>query len=39
MTKLIQEDLQAVLNVKKINFSGETTLETEKFDIKIGIVK
>ncbi|HLC81124.1 MAG TPA: valine--tRNA ligase [Candidatus Nanoarchaeia archaeon] len=35
----IGNDLKAVLNVKEIVFSGETSLESEKFDIKIGIVR
>jgi len=35
--KQIQEDLQAVLNVKKIKFSGKTSLSSEKFTIKIGV--
>lgn len=35
----ISDDLKAVLNVKQISYKGETTLETEVFKIKIGIVK
>ncbi|MBS3166370.1 valine--tRNA ligase [Candidatus Woesearchaeota archaeon] len=35
----IEADLRAVLNAKKITFSGETSLETEKFGVKIGIIK
>jgi len=30
-------DLKAVLNVKEIKFTGKTSLESEKFDVKIGI--
>ena len=32
-------DLKAVLRVKEINFQGKTTLETERFKVKVGIVK
>ncbi len=32
-------DLKAVLRAKEINFKGKTTLETEKFKVKVGIVK
>ncbi len=32
-------DLKAVLRVKEINFQGNTNLETEKFKVKVGIVK
>ncbi len=39
MIKSIEEDLKAVLKVKQIVFSGSTSLETEKFAIKVGIVK
>ena len=35
--KSIEDDLKAVLKVKNIKFSGETSLETEKFKILIGI--
>lgn len=35
----IKEDLQAVLNVKEIKFAGTSQLESEKFKIKIGILK
>jgi valyl-tRNA synthetase len=31
-------DLKAVLHVKKISFQGETSLVTEKFKIKIGVI-
>mgnify|MGYP001560675622 FL=1 len=39
MIKNMEADLKAVLNVKEIVFVGETSLETEKFGIKIGLVK
>ncbi len=32
-------DLKAVLRVKEINFKGKTNLETERFKVKVGIVK
>ncbi len=35
--KPVLDDLKAVLNVKEIVFSGETSMETEKFTIKVGI--
>ena len=35
----VQQDLKAVLNVKKITFAGETSLESEQFSFKIGIHK
>ncbi|PIZ52499.1 valine--tRNA ligase [Candidatus Woesearchaeota archaeon CG_4_10_14_0_2_um_filter_33_13] len=35
--KSIEDDLKAVLNVKDIVFSGETTLISEKFAVQIGI--
>ena len=37
--KSIEKDLKAVLKVKEIKFSGETSLESEKQGIKIGIVR
>ena len=39
MIKSIEADLKAVLNVKEIVFAGETSLESEKFNVKIGLVK
>ena len=39
MIKSIEADLQAVLKVKKIAFIGKTSLESEKFAVKIGIDK
>ena len=39
MIKSIEDDLKAVLKVKEIVFEGETTLESEKFNTKIGVVK
>jgi valyl-tRNA synthetase len=39
MIKSIENDLKAVLKVKEINFAGTTDLESEKFGIKLGIVK
>jgi valyl-tRNA synthetase len=39
MIKSIEDDLKAVLKVKEITFSGETSLESDKFGIKVGIVK
>tara|TARA_Y100000034_G_C6856539_1_gene389311 strand:- start:845 stop:1495 length:651 start_codon:yes stop_codon:yes gene_type:complete len=39
VVKSIMDDLKAVLHVKEILFKGETDLVTEKFGIKIGIVK
>ena len=35
----VQHDLKAVLNAKKITFSGETSLKSEQFSFKIGIHK
>ena len=35
----IMQDLKAVLNIRTINFSGKTSLESERFNIKIGINK
>ena len=35
--KSLEEDLKAVLRVKKISFKGETSLETEQFKVKIGV--
>ncbi len=35
----IDADLRAVLNAKKISLTGETTLESEKFAVKIGVRK
>lgn len=37
MIKSIENDLKAVLNVKEISFSGDTSLESEKFGIKLEI--
>ncbi|MBT3814559.1 valine--tRNA ligase [Candidatus Woesearchaeota archaeon] len=37
MINSISEDLKAVLKVKEIKFSGETSLESEKFAVKVGI--
>ena len=37
MITSIAEDLKAVLKVKEIKFSGETSLETEKFKVSVGI--
>ena len=39
MIEKIKRDLQAVLNTKNIVFAGPTTLVSEKFGIKVGIVK
>ena len=39
MVKSMEADLKAVLNVKEIVFAGKTSLESEKFGIKIGITK
>jgi len=39
MIKSMEADLKAVLNVKEIVFAGQTSLESEKFGIKIGLVK
>jgi valyl-tRNA synthetase len=39
MVGSISEDLKSVIKVKEIKFSGETTLESEKFSIKVGISK
>ena len=39
MIKRIERDLRAVLNVKKILFSGATSLETERFAVQVGILK
>ncbi len=35
----IEGDLKAVLNVKMISFAGETSLETERFKVRVGIRK
>ncbi len=35
----IEADLKAVLHVKEIIFEGETSLESEKFNIKISLEK
>jgi len=37
--KSIEDDLKAVLKVKEIKFSGKTSLETEKFKVKINVKK
>ncbi len=37
--KSIEEDLKAVLKVKEIVFEGETSFESDKFNVKIGIEK
>lgn len=39
MIKDMEADLKAVLNVKEIVFTGKTSLESDKFNIKIGLVK
>ncbi len=39
MIKSIEADLKAVLNVKEVVFVGKTSLESDKFNIKIGLVK
>ena len=39
MIKSMQADLKAVLNVKEVVFTGKTTLESEKFNVRIGLVK
>ncbi len=39
MIKNMEADLKAVLNVKEIVFAGETSLESEKFGVKMGLVK
>ncbi len=39
MVKSIESDLRAVLNVKEIKFSGETSLESERFGVKVGVKK
>ena len=39
MIKSMEADLKAVLNVKEIVFVGETSLESDKFNVKIGLVK
>jgi valyl-tRNA synthetase len=35
----IESDLKAVLNVKNILYKGETSLETDKFSINLGILR
>ena len=37
--KSLEGDLKAVLNAREIVFSGATTLETERFAVKVGIEK
>jgi valyl-tRNA synthetase len=37
--KSIEADLLSVLKVKEISFGGDTSLETERFKIKVGIVR
>ena len=39
MIKSMEADLKAVLNVKEIVFVGKTSLESDKFSIKVGLVK
>jgi len=39
MIQGIKADLKAVLKVKEIIFEGETTLESEKFSVRIGIIR
>lgn len=39
MINSIEADLKAVLKVKEIKFEGETSLESEKFSVKIGVRK
>ena len=39
MIKSIEADLKAVLNVKEVVFVGKTSLESDKFNLKIGLVK
>ena len=39
MIRAMEGDLKAVLNVREIQFSGTTTLETERFKVKVGVVK
>jgi valyl-tRNA synthetase len=39
MISSIETDLKAVLKIKNITFSGKTNLESEKFNINIGIEK
>ncbi|PIN76669.1 valine--tRNA ligase [Candidatus Woesearchaeota archaeon CG10_big_fil_rev_8_21_14_0_10_36_11] len=39
MITTIEKDLKAVCKIKEIVFSGETSIETEKFGIAVGIVK
>ena len=36
--QLLHDDLKTVLRVKEMVFKGKTTLETEKFAVKVGIV-
>ena len=38
MISSIADDLKAVLKVKEIKFAGETSLESEKFAVKVGIL-
>jgi valyl-tRNA synthetase len=38
MVMSMADDLKAVLKVKEIKFSGETSLESEKFAVKLGIL-
>ena len=38
MVLSIQDDLKAVLHVKEIAFEGETSLNSERFGINIGVV-
>jgi valyl-tRNA synthetase len=33
----LQEDLKAVLNVQALRLTGVTTMETEKFAVKVGV--
>ncbi|MFH0701839.1 MAG: valine--tRNA ligase [Candidatus Woesearchaeota archaeon] len=37
--KKIEADLKAVTKVKKLKFKGETSFESERFKLKIGLVK
>ncbi len=37
--RAMESDLKAVLNVREIRFKGATTLETDEFKVKVGVVK
>jgi valyl-tRNA synthetase len=39
LMKLMESDIKAVMKVKKVSYSGETSFESEKFKVKVGVGK